>query len=84
MEKGKYQVLGTSDYPICDCCGKTNLKRSIGLEHESGATYTVGVICASKLLRQPYLGKTYKASSAAILSMGGRASKGDKVELIAL
>jgi len=84
METGKYKVIGTSDYPVCDCCGKTNLKRSIGLEHESGSTYIVGVICASKLLRQKHMGKTYKASPDAIISMGQRASKGEKVELIAL
>ena len=83
MESGKYRVLGTSDYPICDCCGKTNLKRSVGLEHESGSTYIVGVICASKLLRQSHLGKLYKASPEAIISMGKRAKSGDKVELVA-
>ena len=36
----KFRVLGTSDYPICDCCGKTNLTRSVGLENESGDTFT--------------------------------------------
>lgn len=35
----------------------------------------VGVICASKLLRQNYMGQTYKASADAILSMGKRAKR---------
>lgn len=71
----KYKVLGTSDYPVCDHCGKTNLTRSVGLESEGGEVMSVGVICASKLLRQNYMGKTYKASADAILSMGKRVKR---------
>lgn len=70
----KFRVLGTSDYPICDCCGKTNLTRSVGLENESGDTFNVGVICASKLLRQRHQGKNHRVSPEAIVSMG-RAAK---------
>lgn len=66
----KYKVLGTTDYPVCDCCGKTNLTRAVGLESEGGEILNVGVICASKLLRQSYFGKKHKVSSAAVLSMG--------------
>lgn len=77
----QYKVLGTSDYPNCDCCGKTNLKRSVGLENEYGETFTVGVICASKLLRQKYMGKNYKVSVDAVISMGKRAKNGDSVVL---
>jgi hypothetical protein len=76
ISKGaKYKVLGTTDIPNCDCCGKTNLTRAVGLETEDGQVLNVGVICASKLLRQNYMGKTYKASAAAILSMGKRAKR---------
>ena len=71
----KYKVLGTTDYPNCDCCGKTNLTRAVALETEGGEVLNVGVICASKLLRQNYMGKTYKVSADAVLSMGKRANR---------
>jgi hypothetical protein len=69
----KFKVLGTTDYPVCDCCGKTNLTRAVGLENENGEVLNVGVICASKLLRQNYQGKKVKISSAAVMSMGAAA-----------
>lgn len=71
----KYRVIGSSDYPVCDCCGKTNLTRALGLESEDGETINVGVICASKLLRQPYMGKTYPVSPEAVLSIGRRVTR---------
>ena len=74
----QFKVLGTSDYPVCDCCGKTNLTRAIGLENEFGETFNVGVICASKMLRQSYQGKTHKISTAGIISMGKAAKQGDE------
>ena len=71
LTKGaKYKVLGATDYPVCDCCGKTNLTRAVGLESECGDILNVGVICASKLLRQNYQGKNHKVSTAAVVSMG--------------
>ncbi|NHR04387.1 hypothetical protein HA052_04175 [Chromobacterium haemolyticum] len=70
IEGKQFKVLGTSDYPVCDCCGKTNLTRAIGLENECGETFNVGVICASKLLRQSYQGKKHKISTSAIMSIG--------------
>jgi hypothetical protein len=73
-----FKVLGTSDYPICDCCGKTNLTRAVGLENEFAETFNVGVICASKLLRQSYQGKKHKVSTAAIMSMGKAAKASDE------
>ena len=78
----KFKVLGTTDYPVCDHCGKTNLTRAVGLESEGGETYNVGVICASKLLRQRYMGKNYKASPEAILSMGRSAKRGEFTHLV--
>lgn len=83
MNGSKYRVLGTTDYPVCDCCGKTNLTRAVGLENEFGETFNVGVICASNLLRQRYQGKNYKVSADAVVSMGKRAKAGDRVELVA-
>lgn len=83
MEGTKFKVIGTSDYPVCDCCGKTNLTRAVGVENEYGEAFNVGVICASKLLRQRYQGKNYKVSSDAVISMGKRAKRGDRVELVA-
>lgn len=75
LKGAKYKVIGTSDYPVCDHCGKTNLTRAIGLENESGETASVGVICASKLLRQNYMGKTHKVSADAVLSIGRRVKR---------
>jgi hypothetical protein len=73
----QYKVLGTTDNPVCDCCGKTNLTRAVGLEDQDGEAINVGVICASKLLRQRYQGKNLKASADAILSMGKAARASD-------
>lgn len=78
MNGSKFKVLGTSDYPVCDCCGKTNLTRAVGLENEFGYTFNVGVICASKLLRQSYQGKKHKISTAGILSIGKAAKASDE------
>ena len=79
----QFKVVGTSDYPVCDCCGKTNLSRAIGIENEFGETFNVGVICASKILRQKYQGKMYKVSVDAVISMGKRAKRGESVSLVA-
>ena len=68
----KYRVIGSSDYPVCDCFGKTNLTRTVGLESEGGDVINVGVVFASKLLRQHYMGKTHKVSPEAVLSIGRR------------
>lgn len=73
-----FKVLGTTDYPVCDCCGKTNLTRAVGLENEYGDCFNVGVICASKLLRQEYRGKKHKVSPDAVLSMGRAAKRSDE------
>ena len=78
-----FKVLGTTDYPVCDCCGKTNLTRAVSLENEFGEAFNVGVICASKLLRQRYMGKNYKVSPDAVLSMGKAAKRGESRELVA-
>jgi len=67
MSGQKYTVLGSTDYPVCDCCGKTNLTRAVGLESEHGEILNVGVICASKLLRQRY-----------IMSIGNAAKRSDE------
>ena len=79
----QFKVVGTSDYPVCDCCGKTNLSRAVGIENEFGETFNVGVICASKNLRQKYQGKMYKVSVDAVISMGTRAKRGESVSLVA-
>ena len=83
MNGSKFTVLGTTDYPVCDCCGKTNLTRAVGMQNESGEIFNVGVICASKLLRQRHMGKNFKVSPDAVISMGKRAKRGESVELYA-
>lgn len=77
IEGTTFTVAGTSDYPVCDCCGKTNLTRAVMVRNECGEEFNVGCICASKVLRQCYRGKKHRISTAAVISMGkaARASK---------
>jgi hypothetical protein len=43
--------LGTSDeVDACDCCGRSDLKRTVALE-VNGATVYYGVVCAANALR---------------------------------
>lgn len=46
-----YRVLGTTeDAPGCFCCGRTNLKVYVGMEHlETGETHFFGTTCAAKM-----------------------------------
>ena len=58
-----FTVAGTSDYPVCNCCGKTNLTRSVMVRNECGVEFNVGCICASTVLRQLRVGDNeYKLS----------------------
>jgi hypothetical protein len=70
IEGTTFTVAGTSDYPVCDCCGKTNLTRAVMVRNEHGEEFNVGCICASKVLRQRYQGKSLRISTAAVISMG--------------
>lgn len=74
MQGQTFTVAGSSDYPVCDCCGKTNLTRAVIVRNEEAEEFNVGCICASKLLRQMYRGKRHKVSADAVLSMGKEAS----------
>lgn len=65
-----FTVAGSSDYPVCDCCGKSNLTRAVVVRNECGEEFNVGCICASKVLRQRYQGKNVKLSANAVLSIG--------------
>lgn len=77
IEGSIFTVSGTSDYSVCDCCGKTNLTRAVMVRNEYGEEFNVGCICASKMLRQCYRGKKHRISTAAVISIGkaARASK---------
>lgn len=69
-----YRVISMSDRGECECCGKTNLKRTVHLENlETGEDVFFGVDCAAKALRQRYMGKRYRVSREAIKSMAVRA-----------
>lgn len=80
MTGTQFSMVGSSDYPVCDCCGKTNLTRAVVVRNESAEEFNIGVICASKVLRQVYQGKRHPVSQGAIISMGksARASDGWK------
>lgn len=70
----RYRVRGISDCPVCDHCGKTNLKRTVILENlESGEVVNFGVDCASTALKQKYMGKRYSISRDCMVSMAKRA-----------
>lgn len=75
MEKAMdYRVIKMSDWGECECCGKTNLKRTVHLENlATGQEVFFGVDCASSALRQRYQGKRYLVSREAIKSMTARA-----------
>jgi hypothetical protein len=45
-----FKILGISDDVTgCDCCGKSNLKKTVALDHE-GAVVHYGVDCAARAL----------------------------------
>lgn len=49
---GHMQVLGTTDErSSCDCCGRSDLKRTVVLSTEDGSTVYFGTSCAAKALR---------------------------------
>ena len=54
IEGQSFTVTGSTDYPVCDCCGKTNLTRAVAVTNEHGEEFNVGCICASQLMRQVY------------------------------
>ena len=72
-----FTIAGTSDYPVCECCGKTNLTRAVMARNECGVEFNVGCICASKVLRQRYQSKNHKISPAAVLEIGRMAGASD-------
>lgn len=46
------KILGiTEDRTECDCCGKTDLKRTVAIEHEDGRIGYYGTSCAAKILK---------------------------------
>lgn len=70
----RYKVLGVTDCPECDNCGKTNLKLTIALEDvATGEVVKFGSDCAAKSLKQRYMGKRYPVSREAAMSMARRA-----------
>jgi len=48
-----YKIHGiTDEVTTCDCCGKSKLSRTVGLENESGEVLYFGTTCAARALRQ--------------------------------
>jgi hypothetical protein len=63
------RVLGTTDETsICECCGKTNLKKVVVLEIE-GEIVRYGCDCAGKALRHTGYYAGQKVKAAAIWAM---------------
>ena len=48
-----YKIHGiTDEVTTCDCCGKSKLARTVGLENEAGNVLYFGTTCAARALRQ--------------------------------
>lgn len=46
------KILAINDeQTVCDCCGKTNLKRTVVLELENGEIVRYGTDCAAKMFK---------------------------------
>jgi hypothetical protein len=73
----RFTVRGISDKSECDVCGKTNLKLTIVIESEGGELLHYGSDCASRTLRQDYMGKRLPISREAAISAGRHAKRGD-------
>jgi len=61
----RYTFLGTSDeVDACDCCGKSDLKRTVAiLDNDGGETLYFGTTCAARTLKATV--KDVKAGTAA-------------------
>lgn len=73
----RFTVIGISDKPECDVCGKKNLKLTVVIESEAGEMLHYGSDCAARTLRQDYQGKRYAISREAAISMGRSAKRGE-------
>lgn len=62
-----FRYLGiTDESDSCDCCGKTGLKRVVGLEHiDSGEVVRYGTSCAARALGTRYADRELKAAAKA-------------------
>lgn len=53
------KYIGTTDsINTCDCCGKSDLKMTVAIEHEDESINYYGCICAGKILNSVKLTKT--------------------------
>lgn len=65
------KILGVTDeITVCDCCGKKNLKKTIGLELTDGTTVHYGSDCASAAL----LGKKSRKGAESVARLAGAVS----------
>jgi len=63
-----YTILGTCDNVTdCDCCGRSNLKRTVALDDGHGVTY-FGTACASKATKRSQGYVTSKAKAHKVLT----------------
>lgn len=64
------KILGVTDeITVCDCCGKKNLKKTIGLELTDGTTVHYGSECAATLL-----GKKSRKGADSVARLAGAVS----------
>lgn len=67
MKEEFMKVLGiTDEINVCECCGKTNLKRAVALETASGEVVHYGVDCADRAIN----GKGTRSGAAYIRKQG--------------
>ncbi len=76
------EIRGITDsVSTCDCCGKTNLKRTVAIETESGEILHYGTSCAASYLKVP---GSYSAKTAEKMVVNYRAMQERKKLLAAV
>ena len=75
-----FKMLGVSDeVTTCECCGKTNLKRTVVLQSDAGQVH-YGVDCAAKALNQSL--SVVKTNSDVVATLYKWAAKGYSADVI--
>jgi hypothetical protein len=62
-----YKFCGTTDeITTCDCCGKSNLKKTVVLQNENGDYLYYGVDCAARTINNKTNGKAVLVQAQAV------------------
>lgn len=75
LEGTAFTVTGTSKCQVCDCCGKSDLARTIAAQNEVGKVYALSCVCAARLLRHRGQGQPANVAQIIALSIAAQSSK---------